>query len=286
MALSPHPSPTDPATRSGTTVPKGTAQAAPPDHRPWYRKARYGVLLLAVVVVAALVTLSVGDSETTSPGREAGNVPTRTVPEHVSNAFDRPYDDAYGWFEPITVVGKGWQTIPLPVEARNGGVVTATYAGSESFGIATRWDSSGTVVSWLAYNDVVYGPYSGTVTYAAALGRAIRHLDVSVGRLSAAIDDAWEVTIAPVSSAQKLPPIASGTGDAVFRYSGPGADVVLQYRGPERFLAFQKVLGQSHAEVLVPGGIGPHSGTRTVHLAPGPSLVVISTDGSWTLTVE
>jgi hypothetical protein len=256
--------------------------------RPWYKKARYAVppLAMAVTAAAVVVAMSVQDTDTQSGGRETGGANVQTSPGATSDPFDLPYDEAYGRFEPITVSDSGRRTIPLPAEAWNGGIVTATYAGSGRFDISTRWDSSKTHVGWISHMDIVYGPYSGTVTYGTGFDRSVKSLDVGSGGTHDSADgEPWQVTIAQVSSAKRLPPVVSGSGDAVFLYSGAGADVVLEYRGLMRFLAFQALLRRGGARVLVPSS-GAHSGTRTVHLAPGPSIVEIHTDGWWQATIK
>lgn len=282
MALSPHGSSNGPGTRSGTRTPHGGTHDDAEVSKPWYRKAGYGALVLALAgtVAAVVIVAGVDDTQPPSPGPGAGSAtaPANTGAE--SSASARPYDEAYGTFEPITVSGSGRRTIALPPEAWDAGIVTATYAGSDPFDIVTRWRS--TVVPWISMG-LVHGPYSGTFTYGTDWRGSVKNLEVASGGWK---DDGgpWEVTVAPVSSAETLPPVVSGTGDAVFLYSGAGADVVLQYQGFERFVALQAPLGQGY-RVLVPGDVrGP--GTRSAQLAPGPSIIEIRTDGSWKVTLE
>lgn len=171
--------------------------------------------------------------------------------------------------------------ILLPPEAWNGGVITAHYEGPGGFDIWTRWNSPNVVVSWKPpYMYLESGPYSGTFTYGLNWGGGITSLKVG-----SAESGPWEVTVAPVSSAEELPRESSGTGDAVFLYSGDGADLVLDFRvvGDRDFFVDQSLPGGARTVLVPPAN---RSGTRRGHLAPGPSVVSITTRGDWKATIK
>lgn len=276
MSLSPHPHSADVETGSRTTPQGRDTPADALACRPWYRRARYGLPLLVIAaIVPVVVALIVQDSDTTPRG--AGS----------ATAESNPYDEAFGTFEPITRSGTGDSEIRLPAEAWNGGIITAHSEGPGHFDIATRWHSPNNVVPWKPpYMYRESGPYSGTFTYGLDWGRSIKRLEVDWEGLNDSTDGGpWEVTVAPISSAEELPGEASGTGDAVFLYSGDGADLVLDFRvvRDRDFFVAQRLPGGVFT-VLVPPA--DRSGTRSVQLAPGPSIVSITTRGDWKATIK
>lgn len=250
--------------------------------KPWYTRGRYGLLLLATaVVVTGVVALKVQGPDATSPGRETGSA-NAEAPDHVSTPGDRLYDEAYGWFEPITMTGTGTTTIPLP-EDSTAGIVTAYYDNHGYFDVEFLFphDRSTSLIA-------TPGPYRGTVAY----GPHTIGDEKMPDSLRVWTTGAWEVTVAPISSAEQLPPTASGV-DAVFLYDGDGAVLVVEHQDRrDRVLSVLQWRvsprpGQDFP--VTPKGFAYLKTDRyseTVRLAPGPSVVTIDAFGRWSARLK
>ena len=266
MTIAPH----SPGKALGTST-EATATDAEAHHDrivtgPWYRRIRYVAPLVAIAMaVAVVLALSVRGSETTSPRSGTGNTTTALT----------PYDKAFGSFEPVTASGHGRGTIPLPPGARIG-VITATHQGSGFFDVGFRRGMSAfPLISWVG----VDGPYHGSVTFGLFDRPQADSLTVWAEDPSS-----WQVTIAPLSSAEELPTTVSSTEDAVFRYSGERTRWVFRKRGANRLLVVQAApdkAGRWAWTTIVDGSwetltLGGH----------GPSVVAVHADGGWSATVK
>lgn len=236
--------------------------ALPPRHR-----SRYGLLLLAVAVavavLVAVVAVKVQEPNPTSPGSTS----TQGKPDHVSEPADRPYDEAFGWFEPIVMTGTGTTTIPLPDDS-TAGIVTLHYENHGYIDVEFLFPRNRST-SLIATS----GPYHGTVAYGPhTIGDEEMPDSLRVWAIGS-----WEVTVAPISSAQELPAATGGREDAVFLYNGDGTDWVLEHEAV--LLVFQWGPDRAPGEPLLRLHEAPRH-SHTVHLAPGPSVVTVESPGN------
>jgi hypothetical protein len=118
------------------------------------------------------------------------------------------------------------------------------------------------------------GVYTGTTEYGSS----------SMGdgtTLQITADGNWSLTIAPVSAAPGL--AASGAGDGVFLYDGSAGKITATHDGSSNFALIEETREAFTMGLLV-NEIGADSGT--VPLSSGPSAIVVSADGNWTLLAE
>lgn len=203
---------------------------------------------------------------TTSPN-DTGGPPTTTAPE----------DRSFGSFEPATTSGSGRDTVPMP-EGASVGMVTATYDGSGLFDVGfVRGRNAFPLISWTA----VTGPYDGSVTFGLFDRPQARSLTVW------ADEGSWEVTIAPLSSAEELPDTVTRTGDAVFRYSGEPTRWVFRKRGTDRLIVIQGVASPASTPPARAWTTVVWGTSETVTLGEsGASVVAVSADGRWSATAQ
>ena len=118
------------------------------------------------------------------------------------------------------------------------------------------------------------GAYSGTAAYGiTAFGDG--------ARLQVTADGAWELTIAPIASAPEL--AANGTGDAVYLYGGDAGAAAMTHDGGSNFAVIEHNDDLFSMGLLV-NEIGSYSGT--VPLGAGPSVITVTADGGWTISVQ
>ncbi|MDJ0337934.1 TM2 domain-containing protein [Cryobacterium sp. PH31-O1] len=179
-------------------------------------------------------------------------------------------DDAFGTFEVVTQTGAGDNLITLPAGA-TAGIVTATHDGTRNFAISVL-DASNTSTGQLLVNTI--GAYSGTT----------QHGFNSFGEdttLQITADGNWSLIIAPISAAPVL--VASGAGDGVYLFDGSAGKLTATHDGSRNFSIIEET-DEAFSTGLLVNEIGAYSGT--VPLSSGPSAIVVSADGSWTLLAE
>lgn len=270
----------------------------PPPSRPWYRKKR--VLIPAGLLVLAGVGSAISDpGETATPSAapiststgsasaEASVTATPTPPStpstHTTSApasssaapapetetpVVDPYSERFGTFATIDQSGSGDSVIQLPAEAE-AALITSSHQGSANFVLQTLDGSN--QMSELLVNQI--GTYSGTVPYGLTGSES--------GMLQITADGAWTVTISPIASAPLASAQMSGTGDAVYRYEGEAAVAAFTHDGSANFVVQQS--DGSWPSLLI-NEIGAYEGS--VPVMAGPSLLVITADGSWTVTTS
>lgn len=179
-------------------------------------------------------------------------------------------NEQWGAFEPVTQTGTGDILLTLP-EGATGGIVTATHDGQSNFVISVL-DASNGSTGELLVNTI--GDYTGTTAW------GINALTEGV-RLQVTADGAWTITISPMGSAAQVAP--SGTGDAVFLYDGGAAALAATHDGSRNFVIIEESAEVFNLGLLV-NEIGAYSGT--VPLSAGPSVLAVTADGGWTLTIQ
>ncbi|WP_104126709.1 TM2 domain-containing protein [Cryobacterium sp. Y57] len=179
-------------------------------------------------------------------------------------------DDAFGTFAVITQTGAGDNLITLPAGA-TAGIVAATHDGTRNFSISVL-DANNASTGQLLVNTI--GAYSGTTEYGFSSFGEDTTLQITA-------DGNWSLTIAPISTAPAL--VASGAGDGVYLFDGSAGKLTATHDGSRNFSIVEETDEAFNMGLLV-NEIGAYSGT--VPLSSGPSAIVVSADGNWTLLAE
>ncbi|MDY0912856.1 NINE protein [Rathayibacter festucae] len=176
--------------------------------------------------------------------------------------------DEFGTFATVTESGTGDSVVTLPAGA-TAGVVTAEYSGDGNFAVQII-DAQNASTGELLVNTI--GSYSGVSTYGFnAFGTGASAQITASGP--------WTLRFDPVSASPALAP--SGTGDAVFLYSGDATRLTASHQGSANFVVQEETGGFGFG--LLVNEIGAYSGT--VPLSAGPSVVTVTADGAWTLAL-
>ncbi|WP_374009877.1 DUF308 domain-containing protein [Leifsonia sp. LS-T14] len=231
----------------------------------------FGIIFAAVygthttASTAADAPIAAETSSAAQPSQSAEPKPAPTKAPENPNAV---YDKTYGTFAPINQTGTGDSVIALPAGA-NAGVVTASHQGSSNFALNIL-DASNQPTGDLLVNTI--GNYSGVTAYGMnALGDGGVNLQVKA-------DGAWNITISPVSAAPDLTLPGSATGDQVFKYGGAAGNWAFTNQGQSNFAVIQ--YGGAMPNLAV-NTIGAYSGK--VPMFAGPTVVVVKSDGAWTV---
>jgi hypothetical protein len=176
--------------------------------------------------------------------------------------------DEFGTFASVTESGTGDSVVTLPAGA-TAGVVTAEYSGEGNFAVQII-DAQNASTGELLVNTI--GSYSGVTVYGFnSFGNGASAQITASGP--------WTLRFDPVSASPALAP--SGTGDAVFLYSGDASRLTASHQGTANFVVQEETGGFGFG--LLVNEIGAYSGT--VPLSAGPSVVSVTADGSWTLAL-
>ena len=215
------------------------------------------VLALSALVLAAPVTATAQAAAGASrPAAVTGNF----------------YSDEFGTFRTTTRSGRGDAVVALPAGAR-AGIVTATHTGSSNFSVNVL-NARNQATGDLLVNEI--GSYKGTTAFGlSSFSDAPRKLEVTA-------DGRWTLRIAPMSTAPLLRLPSSTTGDRVYRYEGPVADWRLTHNGDSNFAVIQ--YGPYGYPDLAVNEIGAYKGV--VAMQGGPSVVVVTADGTWTARAQ
>lgn len=219
---------------------------------------------------AAVVSEALEDAQ--QQASEAAEEETPTAPEEPAEQALTPQawaDETFGTFTPATVTGTGDAVVPLPAGA-TAGIVTATHDGAANFAVQVL-DAANQSTGELLVNTI--GAYAGSTVFGLRAFGEGTTLQVSA-------DGAWSITVAPLSAAPPLAP--AGAGDGVFLYDGPVGTLTATHDGDGNF-AVSENTGAAFEFGLLINEIGPYSGT--VPLSAGPSVVDVTANGGWTLTV-
>ncbi|MCJ1698615.1 hypothetical protein MT356_02700 [Rathayibacter festucae] len=173
--------------------------------------------------------------------------------------------DEFGAFASVTESGTGDSVVTLPAGA-TAGVVTAEYSGDGNFAVQII-DAQNASTGELLVNTI--GSYAGVCTYGLnAFGTGASAQITASGP--------WTLRFDPVSASPALAP--SGTGDAVFVYSGDATRLTASHQGSANFVVQEETGGFGFG--LLVNEIVAYSGT--VPLSAGPSVVTVTADGAWT----
>lgn len=177
-------------------------------------------------------------------------------------------------FEASEVEGSGNAVVPLP-EGAQIGIVTASYQGEDEFSV-TVLDGTGTEIG----DDLVdaEGGYEGTTAYGLegiGAGQAGTESEGPTDLRVEATGD-WTLTIAPIQDAPALELPARSQGDAVLQWDQPATAATLTTLDEATVRQVtargeQVLINDEVAQIVV------------LDLAEGPAIVVIRTDGAWTV---
>ncbi|WP_082485106.1 TM2 domain-containing protein [Rathayibacter sp. Leaf296] len=208
------------------------------------------------------------------PAAEASAEPAPVETSQPDPAIDETAEtaawatDEFGTFTSVTESGTGDSIVTLPVGA-TAGVVTAEFSGDGNFAVQII-DAQNASTGELLVNTI--GSYSGVTVYGFnALGTG------SSAQITA--NGPWTLRFDPVAASPALVP--SGTGDAVFLYSGDAARLTASHQGSANFVVQEETGGFGFG--LLVNEIGAYSGT--VPLSAGPSVISVTADGSWALVL-
>lgn len=225
-------------------------------------------LLVAIIVSVSAISAGVNsiqntdaseDTAVSEPVEEEAEEPEVEEPTAVVVPADAVYSGAGDSILPIT----------LPDGMDSAAVATISHVGSSNFAI---WSlDAGMNQDDLMVNTI--GNYNGTVLFNNSSGVDISSLEISA-------DGAWTVTVRSLLSLREFDGAAvAGVGDDVVVYRGGAGAASITHDGVSNFAVWTYGDGSD----LVVNEIGAYTGTT--RWAGGPSLVVVSADGNWGITV-
>lgn len=177
----------------------------------------------------------------------------------------------FGTFTPSVIDGTGPKIITLPPDVTTG-ALTVSNTGSGLFSIVAL-DQAGVSTGELIIDTA--GDYSGIVPFGLhGVGTVAKSLTVTS-------DGSWSLSFAPLTTVPAIALPSAGTGDQIFRYNGPAGDWKFTNSTPSTN-TFE--VRQYFADLTVDSaysGDGTFSGPGPVNA--GPSIIVISSRGKWTL---
>lgn len=237
-----------------------------------------GAIVALGILIGALSPKDVPAARVAPPAAvEAAQAEDEIVVEPVETEEQAPIapesvawaDETWGTFETISMTGAGDSLVSLPAGA-TGGIVTATHDGARNFAVSVL-DAANQSTGELLVNTI--GAYAGSTSWGInALAEG--------STLQITADGNWTITITPFSTAPEL--ATAGTGDAVFRYDGGAAALAATHTGSRNFV-LQEEIAEAFSMGLLVNEIGAYTGT--VPLSSGPSIIVVTADGAWTLTL-
>ena len=238
-----------------------------------------GTVLGAVAIVIGLIFAMVyggGKAPTTA----STDIPAASSTPADDNSSPKPtetkapadpnaaYDAKYGTFAPVDQSGTGDSVIAIPAGAK-AGVVTATHQGSANFAVNVL-DASNQPTGDLLVNTI--GNYSGVTAFGLNdLGNPGTNIQIKA-------DGAWTIKITPISSAPALTLPDGATGDQVYKYDGAAGNWAFTNQGQGNFAVIQ--YGGAMPNLAV-NEIGAYTGT--VPMFAGPTVVIVKSDGNWTV---
>lgn len=215
-------------------------------------------LLLAAGIVAALA----------APATAATVAEASPLTAQLASKKTSQYNH-WGSFKTVSQGGSGASVVTLPKKAKYG-IVTATYSGTDNFSIQGL-DKANQPTLDLLVNTI--GDYAGTTAFgltSAGLGNPTKTLQITA-------TGPWTLKIAPIKKAPKL--TTSGTHDGVFRYDGKATTWTIANQGEANFVVTQYTEGPMPSQAV--NEIGNYTGT--VPAMAGPSVVVVQSDGTWSV---
>lgn len=243
--------------------------------KPRRGRALTGVILGPIALVVAIIVSIVVIFATVNTIQDAG-VPEDSALAEAEEATPDPeeVEDPEPDVVPDSIVYEGSGDSVLPISLPDGAgvpaIATITHAGSRYFGVWAL--DSGMNQSELMVNTV--GEYQGTVLFNSRSSVDTTSLEISA-------DGAWTVTVHSVLSIRGFDgPVASGVGDDVVIYRGGSGAASISHDGDNHFA----IWSYGERDDLIVNEIGQYTGTT--RWTAGPSVVVVTADGNWSIAVE
>lgn len=260
-------------------------QSAPPvseaaTKTPWFKKW-WGIAIIALgaLTLVSAVIGSSGDSPSSSS--DSNSTSSESSEEPTDEATDEPEDEAtdepveepepvnvyenFGTFTPVKDSGSGDSVVKLGDAADATAVaVTAKHQGSSNFVIEALNSDNDTTE--LLVNTI--GGYSGTTFLPIE----------DVTRLKITADGSWSITVSPIADMKEIKLPQESKGDKVLTYSGDAADWAIKHNGESNFAMYQ--ITDDGQDLLI-NEIGTYSGT--IPMSSGPSIIIMTADGTWTV---
>lgn len=233
--------------------------------------------VVAIVVSIALIAAGVGAATATTKH------PSKVVHSAAADPSSIPSQEPTGQpsepavpVEPVVPAdtvysGSGDSVLPVVLPDGDGAAAaTITANGARNFVV---WSLDANMAQQdLLVNTI--GAYQGTVGVDLTSGASTKALQIKAS-------GAWSVTIHSLAAVREFTGNAtSGTGDDVVVYRGKAGAAALTNAGDRNFV----VWSYSNRSDLAVNTIGAYSGT--VIWQAGPTLVVVKSNGAWTITVN
>ncbi|HEU5127682.1 MAG TPA: Hsp70 family protein [Glycomyces sp.] len=284
-----------PPQTAGPTAPMPVTAPLPPAPPPrsfgsWIGSARGVITSLAVLIAVAMVVATVvyldrergadpGDADPAIAGEEADTEEDRpeTGDEESEEAVDPAdyYVEQYGEFEEFTESGGGDAVVELP-EGVTAGIVEASFTAANNLSMFTI--ESLDEDNQASYDLHAYS-FGGSTEFSAPFG--VGGLGATA-KLSISADSDWTLTIKPVSSAPLLEDSVSGTDSHVLLYNGEAAEWDLEYTGNMSFSVTQIASDGLLGSTSWASKAGTYTGTAAGQA--GPSVIIVTADGDWSIT--
>jgi len=230
---------------------------------------------IGVVAVVAIVLIVVMVANFLAGPATPGGVPV-TAPTTAPSVPGAPSADPTpstngGNDTEFTYSGTGNKTISVTLPDGGGELAVAdiTHRGERNFYVTAN-DAEGKTIGGIATGQ---GDYTGTVVLNALFDLETSSLDISA-------DGRWTITIRSIDTLETSTAPFSGSGDAVFRYEGPGGTASSTYDGESNFIVWSYGTNKQ----LVENEIGTFTGSAD--LQPGPAIIAVVARGDWTISVK
>lgn len=229
-------------------------------------------LLAAIIVSVAAISAGVNTVLNEQPRDKPASEPVdKPAQEEPVDAAPEPEPQVVVVPEDIVYTGTGDTVLPvtLPDGVDSAAVATVSHVGSRNF---IMWSlDSGMNQDELMVNTI--GNYEGTVLFNNTGNDDVTSLEINA-------DGAWTVTIRSILSLREFgATAATGVGDDVLIYRGDAGAANITHDGSRNFVVWT----YGNRSDLVVNEIGAYTGTT--RWTAGPSVVVVSADGNWSISV-
>ncbi|HIX00865.1 MAG TPA: hypothetical protein H9871_12075 [Candidatus Nesterenkonia stercoripullorum] len=219
-----------------------------------------------------------------SPSPSPAESDQTTPPDEWTDAADWARE-MFGGFEPLSESGEGDAVIDLPqdIASSSGGIIRVSYSGTEPLSLESL-DADGELTMYLLdtsteYNTADPSTFDGETNWWGA--------NDPPQQLGVVADGSWDIDVIPVHHLPELPD--EGEGVRSYLYNGPGGTVEGTKSDADVGLGLTEITPCLVAcdwggslENIVEGRLdSDFSG----ELSPGPSWVIVTHRGEWTMTL-
>ena len=229
------------------------------------------VAVVAIVLIVVMVANFLAAPSTPEADSDPVAAPTTAPSTPGAPSADPTPSTEGGNDTEFTYSGTGNKTISVTLPDGGGELAVAdiTHRGERNFYVTAN-DAEGKTIGGIATGQ---GDYTGTVVLNALFDLETSSLDISA-------DGRWTITIRSIDTLETSTAPFSGSGDAVFRYEGPGGTASSTYDGESNFIVWSYGTNKQ----LVENEIGTFTGSAD--LQPGPAIIAVVARGDWTISVK